>query len=229
MGVFSRLRDIVSSNINAMLDKAEDPEKLIKLMIQEMEDTLVEIKASCAGTLATQKRIRRDLEAAREAVDLWAGRAELAVARGRDDMAREAIQERRDQEQKVAVLEKELGDCETLVTQQRRDIERLEKKLETAREKHRVLVRRHMHATRKQRAETQMRQVDTSDAWVRFEQFARRVDRMESEADLVNAGRAEKRDAFDDLGGDEDVERELEALHRKVRGGTAADRHAASS
>jgi len=83
MGVFSRVRDIISSNVNALLDKAEDPEKLVRLMIQEMEDTLVEIKASTAGTMATKKRIQRQLDTAGEKVALWEKRAEMAIAKGR--------------------------------------------------------------------------------------------------------------------------------------------------
>ena len=82
MGVFTRFRDIISSNINAMLDKAEDPEKMVRLMIQEMEDTLVEIRASCAGAMATKKKIERQLEQVRSRADQWANRAELAVEKG---------------------------------------------------------------------------------------------------------------------------------------------------
>ena len=88
MGIFTRFRDIVSSNINAMLDRAEDPEKMIKLMIREMEDTLVEIKAACAGAMAEKKKVVRRLEEVRERANLWEERARLAVAKGRDDLAR---------------------------------------------------------------------------------------------------------------------------------------------
>ena len=92
MGIFTRFRDIVSANINAMLDKAEDPEKLIKLMIREMEDTLVELKASCAQVMANSKRAQRQLDEARSKRQYWAKNAELAVNKGRDDLAREEIQ-----------------------------------------------------------------------------------------------------------------------------------------
>ena len=95
MGIFTRFRDIVSSNINAMLDRAEDPEKLIKLMIHEMEDTLIEIKASCAGVMAGAKKVQRQLSDVRARVAYWEEKAGLAVNKGRDDLAREALIERR--------------------------------------------------------------------------------------------------------------------------------------
>ena len=90
MGIFTRFRDIISSNINAMLDKAEDPEKLISLMIREMEDTLVEIKASCAGVMANKKKLQRQMSEAQARSENWEQKAALAVTKGRDDLAREA-------------------------------------------------------------------------------------------------------------------------------------------
>ena len=90
MGIFTRFRDIVGSNINTMLDRAEDPEKLIKLMIQEMEDTLIELKAACAGVMASNRRIERQAKALANHVDYWEDKAGLAVNKGRDDLARSA-------------------------------------------------------------------------------------------------------------------------------------------
>jgi len=95
MGIFTRFTDIVSSNINSMLDKAEDPEKMIKLMIHEMEDTLIELKSSCAGVIAGQKKLERKFDNILEKVELWSKRANLAVSKGRDDLAREALLEKR--------------------------------------------------------------------------------------------------------------------------------------
>lgn len=213
MGIFTRLRDIISSNINAMLDKAEDPEKLVKLMIQEMEDTLVEIKASCAGAMATQKKVERAMDEAGGRAEGWAAKAELAVSKGRDDLAREALLEKRRYRERAEALERESAECQALVTQYQDDIMRLEDKLNAARETQRVLVQRHIHARRKRRAEKEIRRVETSDALIRFEQFENRIERMEAEADLVNFGRRPTlEEEFKQLEGDEELEQELQVL-----------------
>ena len=95
MGIFTRVRDIISANINSMLDKAEDPEKLVKLMIREMEDTLIEVKANCAGSMAQKKKIQREIEAMLGHAKTWDNKAQLAISKGREDLAREALVEKR--------------------------------------------------------------------------------------------------------------------------------------
>ena len=219
MGIFTRLRDIVSSNINAMLEKAEDPEKLVKLMIQEMEDTLVEVKANCAGTMATRKRIERDVTDAGAAVELWASRAELALSKDREDLAREALLHKRRCQTSVDALAREQAEAQSLVERYQGDIEKLETKLAAAREKHRLLIRRHLHARTKKRAESGIRRLETSDAWARFEQFENRIERIEAEAELVNAKRPDDLDAaFAALDSDDDIEQELQQLREKMAG-----------
>ena len=221
MGIFTRFRDIISSNINAMLEKAEDPEKLIKLMIQEMEDTLVEIKASCASVMAERKRRERAAGEARGLAGRWSGKAELAVSKGREDLAREALVEKRRYLDRAAQLETEAAELTGLIEQYQSEIVQLEEKLEGAREKQRLLVQRHVHARRKKRAQNGIRKFETSDAFVRFDKFENRIDRMEAEADLINYGRAEKAAArsleeeFASLETDEEIEKELAALKRK--------------
>ena len=122
MGIFTRFRDIVSSNINAMLDKAEDPEKLIKLMIREMEDTLIEIKASCAGVMAERKKTDRQLEEIEARAKHWEDRAGLAVSKGRDDLAREALLQKRGYIDRKDSLEREVAELDILVEQYQGDI-----------------------------------------------------------------------------------------------------------
>lgn len=218
MGIFSRFRDIINSNLNAMLDKAEDPEKLIKLMIREMEDTLVELKASCAGTIAARGKSRQKMQTAREKVERWEKRAALAVQQGREDLAREALLEKREAAAIVEGLEQEESQLDQLVEQYKSDIAELEAKLEQAQKKHRVLVQRHIHARKKQRAQTEIRRVRTADVMGKFETLETRIDRMEADADLINyRGAAEAEDAFTRFETDEAIERELEALRKKTQ------------
>jgi len=188
MGIFTRFRDIISSNINVMLDKAEDPEKLIKLMIREMEDTLVEIKASCAGVMANSKKVQRQLDEVQS-------------------------REKRGYSDRADALKQELIDCDSLVEQYQDDIRQLEDKLGTARERQRILVQRHIHANRKKRAQEDIRRMDSTEAIIKFEELENRIERMEAEADLVNFGRKPTLEGeLDTLALDEEIEKELQSL-----------------
>ena len=128
MGIFTRFRDIISANINSMLDEAEDPEKMLKLMIREMEGT-------------------------RSRADYWRAKAALAVSKGRDDLARDALIEKRRYTEKAEGLQRELKEHQVLVAQYQDDMVQLEHKLSGAREKQRTLVQRHIHAQRQRQAQ----------------------------------------------------------------------------
>ena len=229
MGIFTRFRDIVSSNINAMLDRAEDPEKLIKLMIREMEDTLVELKASCASVIADRKKIQRRLNEIRSRRDLWANRAQLAVDKQRDDLAREALVEKRRFSQMVQSIDSELSQHSELLAQYRDDIAQLEDKLHKAKEKQHMLVQRHLHARRAKAAQQEIRRMDNYETIAKFEDLESRIDRMEAEAELVNPiPKTSLEAAFDKLNMDEDIENELSALKASQKTGPtdASDRTA---
>ena len=226
MGIFTRFRDIISSNINAMLDKAEDPEKLVRLMVREMEDTLVEIKSSCAGVMASRKKIERQLDETQSRVKYWDEKAPLAVSKGRDDLAREALLEKRKYMERVDMLERELLEHDDLIADYHNDITQLEEKLAAAREKQRMLVQRHIHANKKKRAQGELRRVESADAILKFDEFENRIERMEAEAELINFGtRSTLKDELDDLYMDEDIEKELEAIKAsRVSGDSDAER-----
>jgi len=216
MGIFSRTRDIINSNINAMLDRAEDPAKLIRLMIQEMEDTLVELKASCAGAMAIKKKVQRELDHALDRAAHWAERAELAVRKSRDDLAREALLEKRRLKERAEALDREMREVDSLIEQYQNDIGQLEDKLASAREKRRILIQRHIRAWQKRRAEEGIRRYDTTEAMMRFDEFESRIERMEAEADLVNFGRKPRlEEEIDRLFVDEEIEAELAGLKSK--------------
>jgi len=218
MGIFTRFRDIISSNINAMLDKAEDPEKLISLMIQEMEDTLIEIKASCAAAMAASKRTQRQTDEAQSRSWNWDKKAGLAVSKSRDDLAREALLEKRRYADRAYSFEKELHEMNSLIQQYQEDIKQLEEKLRGAREKQRLLVQRHVHAFKKRRAQEEIRRMDSTGAVLKFEEFENRIERMEAEADLVNFGRKPTLEAkFEELLVDDEIEKELQTLKSSLR------------
>ena len=213
MGIFTRFRDIVGSNINSMLDRAEDPEKLIKLMIQEMEDTLIELKSACAGEMAESKKVERLLMVTQKRVAYWEDKANLAVNKGRDDLARQALLEKRGHSQRAESLSNELTDHEALLAQYKEDIRQLEEKLKNARDKERMLVQRHIHASRKMRAQEEMRRIDSADAIFKFEELEHRIGHMEAEADLINFGRLTTLEGeLERLALDEDIESELSAI-----------------
>jgi phage shock protein A len=215
--IFSRFADIISANINSMLDKAEDPEKMVKLMIAEMEDTLVEIKAACAGAMATRKRVERARDESAARVSAWAVKAELAVSRGREDLAREALLEKRRYLEKVDAFDREIVETQTIIEQYQGEIAQLEEKLAAAREKQRLLVARHIHAQGKKKAQAEIRRFDSAEALARFEQFENRIERMEAEADLVNHGKKRTLDEqFAELERDEELEKELAELKAKA-------------
>jgi len=213
MGIFTRFKDIIASNMNAMLDNAEDPEKLIKLMIREMEDTLIEIKSSCASTIAEQKKVERLFDGMVGKENFWVKKAKLAVEKGKDNLARQALQQKRIYSGKAEAVEEELIELGSIVDQYRNDIEELENKLKSAREKQRLLVQRHIRAKNKRNAQEEIRRADSVEIMQKFETLENHIERMEAEADLVNYGRpATLEDEFDALEADDDIEAELDKL-----------------
>jgi phage shock protein A len=196
-----------------MLDKAEDPEKMIKLMIHEMEDTLIELKSSCAGVIAGRKKVERKLEEIRGRKDLWAERANMAVAKGRDNLAREALIEKRRFSEIAEALDNELGEYGGLITQYQEDISELENKLNNAKEKKRVLVQRHKRAFGKKRAQEDIRRSNSGDTMARFDKLESRIEQMEAEADLVNMTKKPTvEEEFDNLASDDEIENELAGI-----------------
>ena len=213
MGIFTRFRDIISANINAMLDKAEDPEKLVKLMIREMEDTLIEIKASCAGVMAAAKKIGRQLDEVESRIKYWEEKAPLAVRKGRDDLAREALIEKRKYIERRTALDQELSEHNSLVNEYQDDIRQLEEKLESAREKQRMLVQRHIHAHKKRQAQEDIRRANSAETFLKFDELENRIERMEAEADLINFGtKPNLKEELDNLVTDDDIENELRSI-----------------
>jgi phage shock protein A len=187
-------------------------------MIREMEDTLVELKAACAGVMAQSKTLQRRRDEVERRTRFWAEKARLAVDKSRDDLAREALVEKRRHQERCDALDAELKQTGDLVQQYQEDIRQLEDKLKSARDKQRLLVQRHAHAERKRRAQEEIRRVETSDAVFRFDELESRIDRMEADAELVNYGRrGGLEDELKRLDVDETIERELRELKSRSR------------
>ncbi|HEY2342890.1 MAG TPA: PspA/IM30 family protein [Chthoniobacteraceae bacterium] len=218
MSIFTRFRDIVSSNLNAMLDAAEDPEKMIRLMIQEMEETLIEMKSACASTLATRARVTRSINEARERVAKWESNAKLALTRNSEELAREALLEKRRYHEQLQALERELSVSDDLAKDHQDQISQLEKKLVTAREKQRLLLQRHVQASQKVRAQTHIREVEVGDAVMRFDQFEARIERMEAAAGLIRPpAKPDLEERLAAMQRDDELDKELQRLKAEVQ------------
>lgn len=218
MGVFTRLKDIINSNLNAMLDAAEDPDKLIRLMIQEMEDTLVEVKANCAGAIAARKRAERAVATAETAIATWEERARLAIEKGREDLAREAIRERRRLEDLRDAHAKEVTGCDEIVARYKEDIAAVEAKLVDARQRHRLLVQRHKRARTHERTRGVIERVTRYDAVTKFDQLEQRIERMEAFQEIdPDLQKPSLEEAFAALKEADAIEEELIRLKRDVR------------
>ena len=218
MGVFTRLKDIITSNLNAMLDAAEDPDKLIRLMIQEMEDTLVEVKANCAGAIAARKRAERAVATAESGTATWEERARLAIEKGREDLAREAIRERRRLEELRDAHAKEVSGCDEVVARYKEDIGAVEAKLVDARQRHRLLVQRHKRAKTHERTRGVIERVTRYDAVTKFDQLEQRIERMEAFQEIdPDLQKPSLEEAFAALKESDAIEEELARLKREPR------------
>jgi phage shock protein A len=222
MGIFTRFSDIVNSNINAILDKAEDPEKIVRLMIQEMEDTLVEVRSAAARSIADKKDLNRKLEALDREVREWDNKAELAMRKGREDLAKAALVEK---SRGTAASEMVKADYEAIdegLSKLNEDISRLESKLMDAKARQKSLLARHKTANSRLAARKKIHDYQIDDAMVRFEQYTRRIDDVEGRIEAYDLGLPKDlTHEFAGLEAEESVAQELSELKRRISG--AAD------
>jgi phage shock protein A len=222
MGVFSRLSDIVNSNLNAMLDKAEDPEKVVRLIIQEMEDTLVEVRTNAARALADRKEAGRKKDEFARRANEWESKAELALAKGREDLARGAVAAKRKAEEMIGYLDKELAAIDETVAKTNDDLARLQAKLKEARAKQRSLEIRRNAASDAVRVSRQVNDGRIEEALARFDRYERRIDELEAEAESWALGRPRTlEDEFAELEAEDAVKADLEALKQRIANRTS--------
>ncbi|MCH9693988.1 MAG: phage shock protein PspA [Gammaproteobacteria bacterium] len=223
MGIFTRFSDIVNSNINSILDKAEDPEKIVRLMIQEMEDTLVEVRSAAARSIADKKDLNRKIEALERDLADWDNKAELALRKGREDLAKAALVEKSRVTSAVDVLKQDYLAVDEGLAKLNEDIARLEGKLEDAKARQKSLLARHKTANSRLAARKKIHDYKIDDAMVRFEAYTRRIDDVEGRVEAYDLGLPKDLNhEFASLEAEESVKEELDALKRRVAGSNQA-------
>ena len=217
MGIFSRLSDIVNSNINAILDRAQDPEKIIRLIIQEMEDTLVEVRSSAVRTIAEKKEIERRLATLAREHQEWQRRAELAVTKAREDLAKAALHAKARVVQALSALQHQHQQIEEALSRQNEDIGKLQAKLADAKTREKAIVARHKTAANRIKLRTHLYDERITDAFARFEQVERALDQVEGKVEAYDLGRGKTiADELAGLEAENGVEEELKALKERL-------------
>ena len=227
MGVFSRITDIVNSNINSLLDKAEDPEKMVRLIIQEMEETLVEVRTASARAIADKKELERRRERLQEEAADWERKAELAVSKGRDDLARAALVEKSKAEDVATALAAELTTLDGALAKLNDDIHALQQKIKDARARQKAILVRGKAAQTRLGVRRHLHDHSIDDAMNRFEEYERKMDDLEGQVESFDLGQRSLKEQIDDLAVDESVDEELRELKARVKeqpagGGEAA-------
>jgi phage shock protein A len=225
MGIFTRFSDIVNSNINAILDKAEDPEKIVRLMIQEMEDTLVEVRSAAARSIADKKDLNRKLESLDRDYGEWESKAELAIRKGREDLAKAALVEKTRVSAATEIIKSDYGAVDEGLSKLNEDISRLESKLQDAKVRQKSLLARHKTANSRLAARRKIHDYKIEDAMVRFEQYTRRIDEVEGRIEAYDLGLPKDLNhEFASLEAEESVAKELHDLKQRVaQSGMPAD------
>jgi phage shock protein A len=225
MGIFTRFSDIVNSNINAILDKAEDPEKIVRLMIQEMEDTLVEVRSAAARSIADKKDLNRKLESLEREQSEWESKAELAIRKGREDLAKAALVEKSRVTQTAELIKSDYAAVDDGLTKLNEDIARLESKLQDAKSRQKSLLSRHKTANSRLAARKKIHDYKIEDAMVRFEQYTRRIDDVEGRIEAYDLGLPKDLNhEFASLEAEESVAQELHELKQRIANkGSVAD------
>ncbi len=217
MGIFSRFADIVNANINSILDKAEDPEKMIRLIIQEMEDTLVEVRTASARNIAERKDLSRRLGYLQAESADWETKAELAVTKDREDLARAALLEKKRCNEAAESFSSELELLDESLNKLSTEVTVLQDKLDEARARQSTLLLRHNAATSRVKVRTNIQKASGTEITTKFARFERKLDDLDATIEAQDIGRNNSlADEISNLESEELLDQELAALKNKL-------------
>ncbi|WP_114326572.1 phage shock protein PspA [Candidatus Colwellia aromaticivorans] len=217
MGIFSRFTDIINSNINNLLDKAEDPEKMVRLIIQEMEDTLVEVRSSSAKTLADKKELTRRVTRFENEAQQWQEKAELALSKDREDLARAALIEKKKSSENAQTLLQDLMHTEEHIMKLQSEVLQLQDKLADAKSRQKVIVMREKTVKSRLKIKKNIDSNKVDDALSRFDRYERKIDNLEGQVEAYDLGSKSLADEISELESDEKVDDELASLKAKMK------------
>ena len=216
MSIFSRMTDIINSNISALLDKAENPEKLIRMVIQEMEETLVEVRSGTAKVIAEKKTLTRRVDQLRRQARDWEEKAELALAKNREDLAKAALVEKSSVNSTIEILEQDMAKLDETLDKLSGEIEQLQAKLNDARARQKSLVMRTKATRSRLDINVQLNNSTIDNAMDKFEYYERKIDMMEGQMESANVEQKSLQSEFDELAREEKIDRELQELKDKL-------------
>ncbi|MCT6699149.1 phage shock protein PspA [Rheinheimera sp. 4Y26] len=216
MGIFSRFSDIVNSNINALLDKAEDPEKMVRLIIQEMEDTLVEVRSTSAKTIAEKKELQRVVNRLEEEVADWQAKAELALSKNRDDLARSALIEKQKAADQATAVTADIANLDAHVSKLQDEVAQLQEKLADAKARQKSMLMRQKTVASRLEVKKSLDSNRLNDAMYKFERYEQKIDTLEAQVESYDLGKKTLRDEFAELAAQDKIDSELAALKAKL-------------
>ena len=217
MTIFSRITDIINANINALLDHAEDPEKMIRLMIQEMEDTLVEVRSQSVRAIADRREIERKVERLEASGRVWEDKAAFALGKGREDLAKSALVVKRKLEDQATLLREELSLIEESLARHNEDLAKLQAKIDEAKARKSSIELRMKAAKGRVRVKHALHDDRVDDALKRYGSLERRIDELEAGAEVYDMGKAKTLEQeFADLAAEADIAEDLARLKARV-------------
>ncbi|MFB1015169.1 MAG: phage shock protein PspA [Alteromonadaceae bacterium] len=217
MSLFTRFTDIVNANINSMLDKAEHPEKMIRLIIQEMEETLVEVRSTAAKYIAEKKNLVREVRQLEDSSDSWHNKAELAITKNREDLAKSALTEKHKAKEKVAYAQAQLLKLDEYLAGVQDDSQRLQEKLSEAKRRQEALILRQQSAQVRLKVRAKAAVHNIEETISKFERYQQKVDNVEAQIEAYDMTKSsDLTTEFKTLEANDAIEKELEALKKKV-------------